>query len=222
MRDPIRVLMLGTGQMGAGIARVVLKKQGLELAGAYGKRADRAGTDVGWAIGLERDLGLVIETDLEAAIDRTRADVAIQATCSKLDDAWEEISVLLRHGIPVISIAEEMAYPACRSPSIANEMHRLALTHGVAVVGTGINPGFVLDLLVITLTAVCSEIESITASRVNDLSPYGPSVLAAQGVGLTPEAFSEGLRDGSVTGHFGIPGVTSHDSGRTRLDDRAD
>jgi 4-hydroxy-tetrahydrodipicolinate reductase len=204
MRDRIRVLVLGTGQMGAAIARVVLEKQGLQLAGAYGKRADRAGTDLGRAVDLERDLGIAIGSDLEAVIEGARPQVAIQATCSKLGDAWPEISLLLRRGVAVISIAEEMAYPAYRSREIADEMHRLAVKGRAAVVGTGINPGFVLDLLVITLTGVCSQIEAITATRVNDLSPYGPTVLTAQGVGLTPEAFERGVKEGSLAGHFGF------------------
>jgi 4-hydroxy-tetrahydrodipicolinate reductase len=204
MQDPIRVLILGTGQMGSGIARHVLDTPGLELVGAYGKRRERSGTDVGRAIGLERDLGLAVEADLPALAERTRPDVAVQATCSRLDDAWPEIAILLRQGVSVVSIAEEMAFPACRSPAIAAEMHALALANGTAVVGTGINPGFVLDLLVVTLTGVCLRVDSITATRVNDLSAYGPTVLAAQGVGLTPEAFEAGVEAGTVTGHFGF------------------
>ena len=205
MRDLIRVLILGTGQMGTGIASLVLEKQGLELAGAYGRRASRAGADLGRVIGLERDLGIAIDTDLDAVIQRTRPHVAIQATCSKIEEAWTEISILLRNGVHVISIAEEMAYPACSSAGIAAEMHRLALSKGVTVLGTGINPGFVLDLLVVTLTGVCSEIDSITATRINDLSPYGPSVLTAQGVGLTPSEFESGVKQGTVAGHYGFP-----------------
>ncbi len=190
--------------MGTGIGRLLLEKQGLELVGAYARRAQRAGTDLGRAIGLERDLGIPIDGDLDAAIERTTPQIAIQATCSKLDDAREEIMTLLRHGVHVISIAEEMAYPMSRSRSIAKEMDRLAVAHRVAVVGTGINPGFVLDLLIIALTGVCCDIESITAKRINDLSPYGPTVLTAQGVGLTPEAFSKGVADGTVAGHLGF------------------
>jgi len=104
----------------------------------------------------------------------------------------------------VISIAEEMAYPACASPALADELNTLAVHHGVSILGTGINPGFVLDLLVIALTAVCAQIESITATRVNDLSPYGPSVLRSQGVGLTPAEFHAGLKAGSIVGHVGF------------------
>ncbi len=204
MRDVIRVLVLGTGQMGSGIARLVLDKHGLELVGAYGRRSERAGMDLGQAIGFEHALGLPISNDLAAVIAQTRPDIAIQATCSTIADAREELEMLLRHGVHVISIAEQLVYPACSSPAIAAELERMAVSQGVAVVGTGINPGFVLDLLIITLTGVCADVQSITATRINDLSPYGPSVLATQGVGLTPAAFNEGLADGTVAGHYGF------------------
>ena len=204
MRDMIRVLLLGTGQMGCGIARLLLDKPGVELAGAYGRRAARTGMDVGTAIGLGRELGIDLHTDLEASIDQARPDVAIQATCSRIEDAMAEISTLVERGVSVISIAEQMAYPVTASPAIAEQIHWQAVSKGVAVLGTGVNPGFVLDLLVITLSAVCSDIRSITARRVNDLSPYGPSVLSAQGVGLTPQAFREGVAQGTVVGHIGF------------------
>ena len=203
-QQPIRVFVLGTGQMGSGIARLVLTKQGLELVGAYGRRPDRAGLDLGLAIGLERKLDIPVSAGLTEAIRRTQPEVAIHATCSRLRDAAEELSLLLRHGIHVISIAEELAYPTCASPALSEELERLAIAHGVSLLGTGINPGFVLDVLVITLTAACADIQSITATRVNDLSPYGPTVLRSQGVGLTPEAFRHGLESGAVVGHFGF------------------
>lgn len=205
MEEAVRVLVLGTGEMGAGISRLVLAKRGLKLVGAFGRRPNRAGADLGRAIGLNLDLGTAIHADLECAILETRPDVAIQATCSRLDDAWREIAILLRHGVATVSIAEEMAYPSYRSRAIAEAMHRLALAKRAAVVGTGINPGFVLDLLVIALTGVCADVESVIATRVNDLSPYGPSVLRAQGVGLGPVAFESGVKDGTVASHVGFP-----------------
>jgi len=205
MDERVRVLVLGTGQMGSGIARLVLEKPALQLVGAYGRRTQRAGTDLGRAIGLGRDLGLPIGADLDAVVARTRPHVAVQATCSRLADALPEIYTLVRRGVRVVSIAEEMAYPAATAREDAAALRRLAIAHGAAVVGTGINPGFVLDLLVITLTGVCADVRSITATRVNDLSPYGPSVLGMQGVGLTVAAFREGLTDGTVVGHVGFP-----------------
>lgn len=204
MHDLIRVLILGTGQMGAGIARLVLQKQGLDLVGTYGRRSHRAGMDLGQVLGLERELGIPISAELETVIEQTQPHIAIQTTCSRLADALDEITMLVRHSVNVISIAEEMAYPAAASPDIAEGLGRLALDNKVVILGTGINPGFVLDLLVITLTGVCSDIQSITARRINDLSPYGPSVLTSQGVGLSPESFRQGIENGTVVGHLGF------------------
>lgn len=205
MRDPIRILVLGTGQMGSGIARLVLRKEGFRLVGAYARRAARAGVDVGAAIGFDHALGLSVTHDLRAAIEATRPDVAIQATCSTVAEAMDEITSCVHRGVHVISIAEEMAFPAHRAPQAAVEIDRLARAHGVSVLGTGVNPGFVLDLLVVALSGVCAEVRSISARRINDLSPYGPTVLVKQGVGLTPEAFRAALAGGSVVGHIGFP-----------------
>jgi 4-hydroxy-tetrahydrodipicolinate reductase len=160
--------------------------------------------DVGRVVGLGHDLGMAICTDLSEAIERTRPDVAIHATCSTIEGADGEITALVGRGVHVISIAEEMAYPACRASRWAEQVHAQALEHGVGVLGTGINPGFVMDFLVIALTGVCADVEMITVRRVNDLSPYGPTVLRSQGIGLTPEAFQAGLEDGSVVGHVGF------------------
>jgi 4-hydroxy-tetrahydrodipicolinate reductase len=88
--------------MGSGIARLVLKKAGLVLVGAYGRRTERAGMDLGRAIALGRDCGLPISTDLTSVIGQSRPHLAIQATCSKLSDAMEEITTLVRHGVHVI------------------------------------------------------------------------------------------------------------------------
>ena len=204
MEGPVRVLVLGTGEMGSGIARLLLAKPGLLLAGVFARRAARSGLDLGRVIGMERDLGIPIWNDLSALITQVRPRIAIQATCSRLDDALPELDVLLEHGVDIISIAEEMAWPAASSPGTAARLRGAAMDRGVRVLGTGINPGFVLDLLVIALSGVCADVRAISALRVNDLSPYGPSVLSAQGVGLSPEVFRQGLKTGAVAGHIGF------------------
>ena len=204
MHEPIRVLIVGTGQMGAGIARLVLQRPGLALVGAYGRRAERVGLDLGAALGLPQPLAIPISGDLPALVEQAQPQVAIHATCSTLSDAMAELTTLLRGGSNVISIAEEMAFPLAGTPAIAEQLHALAMAQRVSVLGTGVNPGFVLDTLVLVLSGVCADIESISASRVNDLSPYGPTVLHSQGVGLSAEAFRQGVAAGTVVGHIGF------------------
>jgi 4-hydroxy-tetrahydrodipicolinate reductase len=205
MEDRIRVVVLGTGQVGSGLIRLLDRKLGVQLVGAYGRRPREQPVDVGIAAGVGRRLGFDVSRELGELLERTRPQVAIQATCSTVRDAEGELRALLTHGVDVISIAEEMAWPAYSEPGIAAGLDELARGHGATLVGTGINPGFVLDLLIIALTGACQRIDAISARRINDLSPYGPTVLASQGVGLTPEGFAAGLADGRVVGHFGFP-----------------
>lgn len=203
--DPVRVVLLGTGQMGAAAARILHTKPGMDLVGVVARRPDHVGEDAGDVLGLGAPVGVVVEHDLAAALASARADVVLQMTCSRVAEAEPELVTCVEHGCNVISIAEELAFVAAGSPERAPVIDRLARDHGVTVLGTGVNPGFVLDLLVIALTGVCAHVESITATRVNDLAPYGPSVLRSQGVGLTPEAFVAAVTQGRVVGHVGFP-----------------
>jgi 2,4-diaminopentanoate dehydrogenase len=191
--------------MGSGIARLVLTKPGLELVGAISRRAELAGRDLGDVLGVGRHLGVSVTDEPEAVLDAARVDVVTLASTSWTRDQLPDLRTALGAGANCVSIAEELANVEAQSPELATEIDTLAKAKGVSVVGTGVNPGFVLDLLVVMLTAGCHSVERIEASRVNDLSPYGASVMASQGVGLTPEAFRAGVADGSVVGHVGFP-----------------
>jgi len=203
MIENIKVAVLGAGQMGSGMMKLILEKQGLELVGA----CDTRNTAKTFRQLKVRDsvVDIAIYNSLDDMITTTRPHIVLQATCSKVVEAVNDILFLVGHGINVISIAEEMSFPRCEAPELAEKIHNAAVANRVTVLGTGINPGFVLDLLAITLSGVCYRVDSITAQRVNDLSPFGPTVLNSQGVGITPEAFRTGVRDGSIVGHFGFP-----------------
>jgi len=203
MTENIRVAVLGTGQMGSGMMKLILEKVGLDLVGGCDTRNNEAVARE--FSGINGTTSVTIYNQLETMIDATKPQIVLQATCSKVVEAVSDILVLANHGINVISIAEEMSFPSCESPELAEKINAAARDNNVTVLGTGINPGFVLDLLAITLSGVCCRVDSITAQRVNDLSPYGPTVLNSQGVGITPEAFRAGVKDGSIVGHFGFP-----------------
>ncbi len=108
-------------------------------------------------------------------------------------------------GINCVTIAEEMSDAEAQNPKLAEEIDALAKKSGVAVLGTGVNPGFVFDLLIVTLSGSCHSVDHIVSSRVNDLSPYGPTVMQSQGVGTSLVEFHAGVEDGSIVGHVGFP-----------------
>jgi len=98
-----------------------------------------------------------------------------------------------------------MACPQAQEPELAKQLDEIARKNGVTILGTGINPGFVLDQLIINLSGACLNVKRIEASRINDLSPFGKTVMETQGVGTTPEVFKAGIKDGSIVGHIGFP-----------------
>ncbi|MCG4587150.1 NADP-binding protein, partial [Anaerosalibacter bizertensis] len=101
--------------------------------------------------------------------------------------------------------AEEMAYPQAQEPELAAKLNEIARENGVTILGTGINPGLIMDLLVVALTGACIDVDHIKAERVNNLSPFGPAVMSEQGVGITEEEFNSRVKDGSLAGHVGFP-----------------
>jgi hypothetical protein len=205
MKLPIRVLQWGLGAMGSGMARLMLEKPGLQIVAAVDGRPDYAGKELGEVLGIGKHLGVTVTNKPETVLDRQKVDVVTLATTSWAKDQMPDLRKILGAGINCITIAEEMADPAAQNPLLAAEIDALAKENGVSVLGTGVNPGFVLDLLIVTLSGGCHSVERIEASRVNDLSPYGPTVMKSQGVGTTPEVFQAGVADGSIVGHVGFP-----------------
>lgn len=202
-----RVVQWGLGAMGSRMAALLAEKPGLELVAVLDAAPERVGRDVGELLGVPRWAGLTVESPADPAglFRRARADVTLHAVTSFATLAWPQFRCAVEQGCNVITIAEEMAFPQAQHAPLAAEIDAAARAHGVTVLGTGVNPGFVLDTLVIALTGVCAQVERIRATRINDLSPFGPTVLRTQGVGCTPAEFGAGLRDGSIVGHVGFP-----------------
>ncbi len=202
---PIRVLQWGLGAMGSGMARLMLEKAGLKIVAAVDGRPDFVGKDLGDVLNVGKKLGVLVTNNPEEVLIQEDVDIVILATTSWTKEQLPDLRKIIRAGINCISIAEEMSDPDAQNPDVGKEIDVLAKEHGISVLGTGVNPGYVLDLLVVTLTGGNHYVERIEASRVNDLSPYGPTVMKTQGVGTTPEEFRSGVADGSIVGHVGFP-----------------
>jgi 4-hydroxy-tetrahydrodipicolinate reductase len=197
------VAVYGTGSMGTGIISLILEKESLNLVGVISKRKEREGLDVGELLD-GRNLGIKISSSFDKIFEKN-VDVFLHATSSRVSDIYPEVVPILKNKINVITIAEEMSYPWVANKKLADSLDELARENGVSILGTGVNPGFVLDTLIITLTGVMKKIDRIYAKRVNDLSPYGPTVMKTQGVGTTLKEFEEGIKSGEIVGHFGFP-----------------
>lgn len=205
--EKVRVGLWGFGAMGRGMAKMLLDKKGLDIVAVCDLDPNKAGKSIFELLGLARGdrKDIFVEPDYTKAFTEKSADVVLLATDSFVKNAFNKIEYILKQKINVISTAEEMAYPQAHSPELAKKLDELAKENGVSVLGTGINPGFVLDLLVLALTGTCERVDEIKAVRINDLSPFGHAVMEEQGVGLTKEIFEKGVEEGTIAGHVGFP-----------------
>lgn len=201
----IKVSLWGFGAMGSGVARVLLSKKGVDIVGVCDIHPDRVNRSIYELLGIERAErnDVIVSADIDVAT-QCKPDVCILATDSFTKKAFPKICKLIEKGINVISTAEEMSYPKAQSPELAEQINLLAKKAGVTVLGTGINPGLMMDLLAICLSGCMTDVEHVMCKRVNSLSPFGPAVMEEQGVGLTVEAFEKGCANGTLAGHVGF------------------
>ncbi|HHW18350.1 MAG TPA: NADP-binding protein [Firmicutes bacterium] len=202
MQNAVKVLLWGLGAMGSGMASMLLDKKDVEIVAALARTPSKAGKDLGDIIG-KGTTGVKVTTDPDEAF-KSKPDIVLINTASFVKEVFPEIKTALEHDADVITIAEEMSFPWAASKELSDEIDRIAKERGKTVLGTGINPGFVLDTLVIALTGICRDVKHIHAKRVNNLAPFGPTVMRTQGVGTTPEEFKKGLKTGEIVGHVGF------------------
>lgn len=204
--ENVRVAIWGFGAMGSGIARMLLGKKGVEITGVCDLWSELEGKSIFERLGIERGdrKDVLINNDVSKVIYKGAADIAIVATDSFVPAVFPKLKFVMEQGINVITTAEEMSYPAAQHPELAAEIDRIAKENGVSVLGTGINPGLMMDLLAICLSGCMIDVESVMCKRVNSLSPFGPAVMKEQGIGITVDEFNKGVEDGTLAGHVGF------------------
>ncbi|MCS7143109.1 MAG: dihydrodipicolinate reductase [Aigarchaeota archaeon] len=198
----MRVIVQGLGFIGRLTARACVEK-GLDLVGCTDVDEELVGKDLGDLIGLERT-GVRVTADLEQVVENERADFLISCTTSFVDEAYSHFMPALRRGINVISTCETLVYPYHRYPEVAERIDAMARENGARVIGAGINPGYLLDVLPAFLTAPIQRINRIRCTRQVDASKRRPSFRRKIGLGLTEGEFAESLKVGKITGHVGM------------------
>ncbi len=204
MSDKIRVIQYGLGPIGSAVARHVVERAGLELVGGVDIDPAKVGADVGEVIGLGRPLGFAVAEKLAQVLARTEADVALHTTSSYFDLFKPQIIEILEAGLDIVSTAEELSFPWLAHPEQAAEIDGVAKRAGKTVLGTGVNPGFLMDTLPLSLTAICQRVDHIAVRRVINASTRRGPFQAKIGSGMTVEDFETRMAAGRM-GHVGLP-----------------
>ena len=203
LTGPIKVMHVGLGPIGAGVVRQVAERKGFRIVGAADIDPAKAGRDLGEVAGVGRSLRVRISGDVKKAIKAAKPDVVVLCTSSSLKKVLPQMEEILKLKVPIVSTTEELAYPTKGNMKYARAIHQLAKKSRVAVLGTGVNPGFVMDALPIMLTGVCERVESVRVDRVQDARIRRLPFQQKIGAGLTREQFLKKVDDGSVR-HVGL------------------
>jgi hypothetical protein len=199
----IRVLFYGLGPIGAAVARQVASRKGFQIVGAVDIDRAKIGLDLGQVIGLEKKLRVRVTNDAVGAIKAGKPDVAVLCTSSSLKKVMPQIETVLSKKVAIVSTTEELSYPVGKNRALAKKIDALAKKAKVAVLGTGVNPGFAMDALPITLTGICERVDSIRVDRVQDARSRRLPFQQKIGSGLNKEQFAQKVKDGSVR-HVGL------------------
>lgn len=202
--EKINVIIYGCGVMGQRVAEALLDKESFEIVGAVDIAPELAGKDLGEVIDAQKELGVKIESDAGALLSRTNAQAVVLTTTSHLGSVLPQISQCVNAGLNVVSTCEELSYPWKRNPELAQRIDDMAKEKGVTVVGTGINPGFLMDSLPLILTAPCLKVSSVKVTRMMDSSKRRVPFQKKVGTGLTQEEFRDKIDNKIITGHVGL------------------
>jgi 4-hydroxy-tetrahydrodipicolinate reductase len=199
-----RVVLYGLGAIGIGTGKLVLERENLSLVGAVDIDESKAGRDLYELMELEGGSGVVVRKSLEEIIsEEGKPDVVLHAAGSYLQGIYPQLAEIVSAGINVISSAEELLYPHLRNPELADQLDALARSNGVTVLGTGVNPGFVMDALPLVLSGACQRVDRIEAVRVVDVSTRREALQKKVGAGLTISQFEQKVAEGTF-GHVGL------------------
>ncbi|MDW9776468.1 hypothetical protein GOA89_32750 [Sinorhizobium meliloti] len=197
----MKIIQYGVGAMGGLMLRLLAKRSDVSIVGAIDHNPNKIGCDLGAL--LQEPALKGIRVSPPDVLDQMKADVALHATTAFAAEAHPVVASLAARGVNVVTITQELFFPLGSNMGVAEDIDRQAKAGGARVTAVGINPGFILDVLPISATSPCWEINRVDGRRVVDFSPYGPDEMRHIGAGLTESEFILGAKDGTI-GHIGL------------------
>jgi 4-hydroxy-tetrahydrodipicolinate reductase len=193
----------GLGPIGAAVAKDIAARPGFTIVAGIDSDPAKAGRDLGDVVGLPNRLGVKVSDDAAATLKKAKPHLALLCTGSTMKQVMPQIEVVLRAKVPIVATTEELSYPSYTQVRLARRVDALAKNAKVAVLGTGVNPGFVMDALPIALTAACERVDRVTVRRIQDARSRRLPFQQKIGAGLTTEQFQRQVAEGSLK-HVGF------------------
>jgi len=203
--EPVKVVSYGVGVIGRRLAKHLLTKEGVKIVGAIDINPNIVGKDLGEVLETGK-MGVIISNDTDKVLSETKPDIVAHTTMSYLRQTFDQFEQIMKHGVNVVSTCEELSYPYPTEEGVeyAKKLDELGKKYGCTLLGTGINPGFLMDTLPTFLTGVCEEVEDIYIMRQMDAATRRIPFQKKIGAGLTVAEFNQAITDHKITGHVGL------------------
>ncbi len=173
----IRVALIGTGNCGSLALRQLIEDDRFDLAGVWVSSQAKVGKDAGELARLDVTTGVTAVADMEALIATAPECVVYCAMGDiRMREAMADVRRLLEAGINVVgsSPGGVLEYPWGVIPpdKSIDRVEAAAQQGGASVFVTGVDPGFVTDLLPLALASTCQSIEQIRTMEIADYATY--------------------------------------------------
>ena len=199
----VKVAQFGLGPVGLETLKLAAAKPWVGVTGGIDINPAIAGKDLAELTQTPSLRGKRVFASLAELLTVARPDVIFHTAVSKVKAAFPQLEPMAQAGISVVSSCEELLLPQLREPELAARLDAVCRQHGVRIVGTGVNPGFVMDVLPVCLTGVCRDVRAVHVQRVVNASTRRGPLQRKIGSGWTPEEFEHRFREGTA-GHAGL------------------
>jgi hypothetical protein len=204
MTKKVKVVQYGCGPIGLEVVKYALRRPDIELVGAIDMDKRLEGRDIGDVAGLKKQTGIKISSYANTILVENKPEVVFLTTTSSLKSLYSQVKKCAEAKANVISTCEELAYPFRNNPELSASIDRIAKKNGITVLGTGVNPGFIMDLWPLFMSGACRDIKLIKSVRVQDASSRRGPFQRKIGAGCAADEFNK-LAAKGVLKHMGLP-----------------
>lgn len=198
----IKIVQIGLGPLGQKIVRFISERTCIKIVAAVDPAPDKVGKDLGKLCSL-KPIGIPVSENLTIALKGKKADVAILSTVSSLKILEKQVAEVAQKGLSIVSTCEELSFPWKTQPRIAKRIDRICKKHNVSCVGTGINPGFLMDYLPSVMSSICQNVKQVKVTRIQDASHRRIPFQQKIGAGLNRAQFKVKEAEGTLR-HVGL------------------
>src|SRR5688500_18277911 len=199
----IKVAQFGLGPIGIESIKLAAEKDWLDVVGGIDIDPAKVGKSLGEVTGEAKLAKVLVYKTFEELAEKNKPQVVLHTAGSKADVSILQIMPMAQQGVSVVSSCEELLVPKFRAPKLADELDAVCRKNGSRVLGTGVNPGFVMDVLPVCMTGVSRTVEHIYAERVVNATTRRMPLQRKIGSGMEPDEMRRLFKEGKA-GHAGF------------------